>query len=566
MENKKFNAFALVMMVFMCMFSVFIGLKSNDGKDGNNGLSAYELAVRNGEFTGTELEYLASLKGKDGTSVSIEDLYQAYLREKNLTSEQYTFVQFISDYYKDSVFDTSETQTKGELASQQALRSTVDICYSCYMNTNIITIASYNTSSYQIAQTTQTPIAVSAGSGIIYQINDDVAYIITNYHVVYIDNYSSDNSYKVFYNQDTESYFTGTYDASKIRTTSSFLGSYSTIEKQYITEAPLYTHFLDSYDVYLYGYQTEEYKLSASFVGGSANNDIAVLKIDKSDSKNNERIFNGDYKASDIGDSEDINIGEDVIAVGNPLLADTSKVSTSEYTTAEEYVNEVKKAYVDALCLTATDGVVSNISEYCSFESLISPGTSVDMRLIRVSSAINAGNSGGGLYDINGRLIGIVNGKIASDSYDNVGYAIPINVASRLAEQIISQCEGSEQTTRAKAVNSSKLGLVVETSKNGTISPSFNGVSWDNRNTIVVKSVSATSKLATAGLNVGDTINSITIGNNTYGIYNDYSLNNLLLLIKIPSESVQVVFNVTSKSGTTDISINVTAEDFEEII
>lgn len=566
MENKKFNAFALVMMVFMCMFSVFIGLKSNDGKDGNNGLSAYELAVRNGEFTGTESEYLESLKGKDGTSVSIEDLYQAYLREKNLTSDDYTFVQFISDYYKDSVLDTSETQTKRELASQQALRSTVDICYSCYMNTSIITIASYSTSSYQIAQTTQTPIAVSAGSGIIYQINEDVAYIITNYHVVYIDNYSSDSSYKVFYNQDSESYFTGTYDASKLKTTSSFFGNYTTIDKQYITEAPLYTHFLDSYDIYLYGYQTEEYKLSASFVGGSADNDIAVLKIDKNDSKNNERIFNGNYKACDIGDSEDIGIGEDVIAVGNPLLADTSKVSTSEYTTAEEYVNGVKKAYVDALCLTVTDGVVSNISEYCSFESLISSGTSVDMRLIRVSSAINAGNSGGGLYDINGRLIGIVNGKIASDSYDNVGYAIPVNVASRLAEQIISQCEGSEQITRAKAVNSSKLGLTVETSKNGTVAPSFNGVSWDNRNTIVVKSVSATSKLVTAGLNVGDTINSITINSHTYGIYNDFSLDNLLLLIKVPSESVQIVFNITSTSGTTDITINITAEDFEEIV
>lgn len=571
MENKKFNVFALFMMIFMCAFSVFIGLRSNDGKDGTNGLSAYELAVRSGEFSGTELEYLESLSGKDGKSVTVEDLYNAYLKLHNKTNAEYTFSQFISDYYKDSVLDSGESQTKRQISTSQALRSTVDICYSSFMNTNIIALASTNNSNYyQIATTNQTPISVSAGSGVIYQMSEDTAYIITNYHVVYVDNYSTDSSYKVFYNQDTESYFTGTYDASKIErvTSGGFFGgsTYTVIEKQYITEAPLYTHFLDSYDVYLYGYQTEEYKLSASFVGGSANNDIAVLKIEKQASKNNELIFNGNYKAVDIGDSEELSIGEDVIAIGNPLLADTSKVNTSEYKTAEEYVQGIKQAYVEALCLTATDGVVSNISEYASFESLVNPGTAVDMRLIRVSSAINAGNSGGGLYDISGRLIGIVNGKLASDSYDNVGYAIPINIASRLAKQIIAQCENSKETTRVKAITADKLGLKVKTSKSGSTAPSFDGINWDNRNTVVVKSISATSKLYALGLRQDDTINSVTIGGKTYNLYYDYSLDNLLLLVSVPETNVVVTFNIKNKSGSKDLELTLTSSDFAEIV
>lgn len=570
MENKKFNVFALVMMVIMCLFSVFIGLKNNDGKDGTNGMSAYELAIKNGEFSGTETEYLESLKGKDGSSVTVEDLYNSYLQTHNLTKDSYTFVDFISDYYKDALYTSGETQTKRELATQYTLRSTVDICYSSYMNTNIIAVASTNNSNYyQIATTSQTPISVSAGSGVIYKMSEDTAYIITNYHVVYIDNYSNDDSYNVFYNQDTESYFTGSYDESKVQTVSSggiFGSKYNVIEKQYITEAPLYTHFLDSYDIYVYGYQTEDCKISASFVGGSANNDIAVLKVEKTDTPNNARLFNGNYVAASIGDSEEIVEGEDVIAIGNPLLADTSKVNTSEYKTASEYVEGIKKTYIEALCLTATDGVVSNVSETASFESLLSAGTYVDMRLIRVSSAINAGNSGGGLYDISGRLIGIVNGKLASESYDNVGYAIPINIASRLADQIIATCSDSKQNTRIKAVTTETLGLTVKESKSGTITPTFKGTSWDNRNTVVVESISATSKLAVAGLNVNDTINNVTINDKEYNLNYDYSLDNLLLLVSVSETNVTLKFNITSLTETKDIVITLTASDFVEIV
>ena len=240
MENKKFNVFALVMMVVMCLFSVFIGLKNNDGKDGLNG--------RDG------------IDGKDGVGVTVEDLYNSYLQTHELTKDDYTFVDFISDYYKDVLYTSGEAQTKREIATQYSLRSTVDICYSCYMDSNIIALASTNNSNYyQIATTTNTPISVSAGSGVIYKMDETTAYIITNYHVVYVDNYSTDDSYEVFYNQDTESYFTGSYDESKVQTVSSgvFGSRYNVIEKQYITEAPLYTHFLDPYDIYVYGYQTE---------------------------------------------------------------------------------------------------------------------------------------------------------------------------------------------------------------------------------------------------------------------------------------------------------------------
>ena len=86
------------------------------------------------------------------------------------------------------------------------------------------------------------------------------------------------------------------------------------------------------------------------------------------------------------------------------------------------------------------------------------------MRLIRVDAAINSGNSGGGLYDLYGNLIGIVNAKRVSSSIDNVGYAIPINIASAIADQVIDQCDGDNKAsanTRIKVLQTESLGFEV---------------------------------------------------------------------------------------------------------
>ena len=72
---------------------------------------------------------------------------------------------------------------------------------------------------------------------------------------------------------------------------------------------------------------------------------------------------------------------------------------------------------------------------------------SVEMRVIRIDTAVNSGNSGGGLFNARGELIGIVNAKIKSEDVENIGYAIPSNVARAIADNIIDYCYEKECET-----------------------------------------------------------------------------------------------------------------------
>lgn len=192
--------------------------------------------------------------------------------------------------------------------------------------------------------------------------------------------------------------------------------------------------------VYLYGSTTEDTAIKATYVGGSPYYDIAVLHIDNSD-----RLKSANISAVAVADSDKVVVGGRAIAIGNA------------------------KGYG----ISVSSGVVSVDSEYITMSSA-DEKSQVSFRVIRVDTAVNSGNSGGGLFDGNGNLIGIVNAKIVDDGVENIGYAIPSNVATSIADNIIDYCFGTdvEQVQRAllgisvlasdsKAVYDSETGLLV---------------------------------------------------------------------------------------------------------
>ncbi|WP_205751830.1 S1C family serine protease [Cryptosporangium phraense] len=157
--------------------------------------------------------------------------------------------------------------------------------------------------------------------------------------------------------------------------------------------------------------------VAASIVGRDAGSDVAVLKISKDD-----------LKPVKFGDSDKIAIGDPTVAFGSPLgLADTV---TSGIVSA-----------VDRPVRTGGESGQSQGNEDSAF-----------MAAIQTDAAINPGNSGGPLVDGAGRVIG-VNSAIAalpsqsgsSGGNIGIGFAIPINQAKRVAEQIIAT--GSARTT-----------------------------------------------------------------------------------------------------------------------
>ena len=152
----------------------------------------------------------------------------------------------------------------------------------------------------------------------------------------------------------------------------------------------------DSVAVALYSGETYD----AALIGYDESNDIAVLKID---AENLSPVI--------LGDSDTLNIGDSVVAIGNPL---------------------------GELTFSLTAGAVSAKDREVTLSS------SVTMNLLQTDCAINSGNSGGALFNMYGEVVGITNAKYSgssnsSASIDNIGFAIPINSVRSIVESIIEK-------------------------------------------------------------------------------------------------------------------------------
>lgn len=136
-----------------------------------------------------------------------------------------------------------------------------------------------------------------------------------------------------------------------------------------------------------------EYK--AQLLGSDADEDLAVLRI----SKKATEVFT----VAPIGDSSKLAVGQQVIAIGNPL---------------------------GSLGGTVTDGIISALDRTVTIDN-------VSMVLLQHNAAINPGNSGGGLFDAMGNLIGIVNAKTSETGIEGLGFAIPVNIAYKFFNRIM---------------------------------------------------------------------------------------------------------------------------------
>ena len=188
----------------------------------------------------------------------------------------------------------------------------------------------------------------------------------------------------------------------------------------YDSDSDTDNHVSDQIYLYLYGMEDEAYAIPATYVGGSANYDIAVLRVEQSEVLKSA-VDSGSAAAVTVGDSDVVLPGETAIAIGNPSATGLSGLSV-------------------------TRGIVSVDSEYITMTAADDSGE-VSFRVIRIDAPVNSGNSGGGLYNDAGELIGIVNAKINSVELESIGYAIPSNVARAIADNIIDYCYGADCET-----------------------------------------------------------------------------------------------------------------------
>ena len=134
----------------------------------------------------------------------------------------------------------------------------------------------------------------------------------------------------------------------------------------------------------------------ATLVGEDTTSDIAVVKVDATG-----------LTPATVGNSDNLKVGESVMAVGNPL---------------------------GELGGTVTSGIVSALNRSVTIQGTSSTNT---MSLIQMDASVSPGNSGGGLFNMNGELIGLVNAKSSSSDAEGLGFAIPINDAIKVAQDLL---------------------------------------------------------------------------------------------------------------------------------
>lgn len=319
-------------------------------------------------------------------------------------------------------------------------------------------------------------IQVSNGAGVIYKLDKDAgdAYIITNYHVV--------------------------YDADAITS----------------------NKIADEINVYLYGMEYSDYKISCEYVGGAMTYDIAVLKV-----KGNELIKTSAVAAAEVADSEAVEVLDTAIAVGNPASSG----------------------------LSATLGSVSVKSEYLE---ILAPDneTMVEYRVMRIDTPVNSGNSGGGLFNAEGKLIGIVNAKEGDTSLENMGYAIPSNLAVYVTENIIRNCDGKPNEQVIKC----RIGMMIAVSDIKSEYDAENGVIKVTETCAITEF--ETGSIAEVMLMVGDVIKSFEIDGVTYEVKHNYDGGEILLNANLSSV---IYINVERNGAPMRFRLNTTAQNFVKV-
>ena len=195
----------------------------------------------------------------------------------------------------------------------------------------------------------------------------------------------------------------------------------------------------------------------AKLIGSDARSDLAVLKIDEKG-----------LTPATLGDSDMLTVGEDVIAIGNPL-------------------GELRG--------TATSGIVSALSREVTVENM-------SMKLIQTDAAISPGNSGGGLFNASGSLVGIVNAKASSSNSEGLGFAIPVSSVKTIISNLIDH--GYVLGRAYLGVYTQDVSLSSGANDGGnSLFGSFFG---NSTNCVQIAQIVTGSAAETAGLKVGDLI------------------------------------------------------------
>lgn len=493
---KHLKKFLLLILIIPCAFMFSACSPFWD-------TTAYVVGIEKGSSIGTTQTYIVKYSdgttssfevenGEDGEDYNLVDLFNLGVSMNIYTNDQAGFEKFIK-----SLNIENSTPTSISKATNKALMSVVKI-YSHH----------YVTTRYSTGETNKDTIT-NTGAGVIYRMDDEFSYVITNYHVVYEEK------------SDTTNHIANTIYA-----------------YQYGVEENVYSQ-VNSLGGTVYddnGYPKTVFAgdtLTCEYVGGEAVYDLAVIKIKTADLLR----CNPNTRPVDVASS--YSVTNTAIAIGNP----------------------------EGYGLSVTQGIISVDSEEIHMN--LNGYNDVLLRELRVDTAINSGNSGGGLFNDKGELIGIVNAKLSSTqsnsaSIENMGYALPYEDVIAVVDNILDNYNISHSNKGIKTYN---LGLTYTVNNSHTVYDSTTG-EMRLENNLVVHSTTGTSQQL--GLKNGDIIRSVYIQRKdaqegeTYTIERAYKLRNIVLSLRAGDKFIINFDRGDSLDNNTTIS-EVTASNISSL-
>lgn len=265
----------------------------------------------------------------------------------------------------------------------------------------------------------------------------------------------------------------------------------------------------------LYGMEGCGMEMACEYIGGSMLYDLAVLKI------NGSRILaESNAVAVSLADSGEASVLDTAIAIGNP----------------------------EGDGISATVGYVNVDSEYIEILG-VDEKTRITLRVMRIDTPVNHGNSGGGLFNDKGELIGIVNAKTEDSSVENIGYALPSSLVTGVVDNIIYYCDGTDVSCVRRAV----VGISLDVEKYYTEYDVETG-RVHKRETVKIASVTSGS-VSEVRLLAGDIINAVVIDGVRYEADRMYKVTECMLNARVGSK---VVFEITRAGFDVSVEVPIT--------
>ncbi len=442
------------------------------------GQSAYQLAVEHG-FEGTEQQWLESLKGDTVYE------YNAY------------------DVAVENGYEGTEQQWLASLRGEPGADGTVDV-----------TITDNGTDAvYPVSKALSSSVSVvckftdgySSGSGVVYQMDTDsnISYIVTNYHVVYDGEESTESTAGNWGSSDSD--------------------------VDYISNEIV---------IYPYGSITS---IEGTFVGGSIDYDVAVIAV------STQSLADAGMRAVNIGGT--VTTGQSIYVVGN----------------------------AEGEGISATSGIVSVYRTNLEIGAVDNKSNLVNMSCIQIDAPVNHGNSGGGLFDSEGKWVGIINAKIVEEDVEGMGYAIPLSIAHPIVDKLIIAYEDSDMTSSVSAQRY-LIGISSMVTSSSAVYDDDTGLidvrcvcqiygEYDEVRDTYSGGVTAGSLGESAGLQSGDTLLSATIDSSlldakvSIDIDKNYALGELMLwataedelTLVVSRDGVDMTFTITFAEATATV-------------